>query len=140
MELRVRKYRLPNRDKMSVKKLEDKTTSNEEDLNKSLEATTKDNESDAYESDVDSLDAPHCTICFMPLEDGDRVGDIVGCKHTFHADCLTTWVARRNACPLCQTPIARRRRLNSEELEELSRTDNGRPEVERQEDQSQQDI
>lgn len=41
-----------------------------------------------------------CIICFQPLESGDRVGDLP-CKHLFHADCLKTWLKRRNACPLC---------------------------------------
>lgn len=41
-----------------------------------------------------------CTICFGPIENGDRVGAIP-CNHVFHADCLKTWLARRQVCPLC---------------------------------------
>lgn len=41
-----------------------------------------------------------CTICHLDLEDGDRVGDLP-CGHTFHIDCLKSWIARRNVCPLC---------------------------------------
>jgi hypothetical protein len=42
-----------------------------------------------------------CTICFVPLVKGDRVGDIP-CKHVFHVDCLKVWLRRRVVCPLCQ--------------------------------------
>ena len=64
---------------------------------------------------VNSIDEPHCTICFCELEDGDRVGDL-GCPHVFHVDCLKMWVTKRNSCPLCNIPIARRKRISSEEL------------------------
>lgn len=64
---------------------------------------------------VNSVDEPHCTICFCELEDGDRVGDL-GCPHVFHVDCLKMWVTKRNSCPLCNIPIARRKRISSEEL------------------------
>jgi len=47
-----------------------------------------------------------CTICFGPLEDGDRVGSLP-CSHVFHVDCLKTWLSRRNVCPLClRTDVA----------------------------------
>jgi len=62
-----------------------------------------------------SVDEPHCTICFSELEDGDKVGDL-GCRHVFHTDCLKMWVAKRNSCPLCNIPVARRKRISSEEL------------------------
>jgi hypothetical protein len=66
-------------------------------------------------SSLNSVDEPHCTICFSELEDGDRVGDI-GCMHVFHADCLKMWIQKRNSCPLCNIPVAKRRRISSEEL------------------------
>ncbi|OEU14353.1 hypothetical protein FRACYDRAFT_165374, partial [Fragilariopsis cylindrus CCMP1102] len=57
-------------------------------------------------SSPNSVDEPHCTICFTELEDGDRVGDI-GCMHVFHADCLKMWIQKRNSCPLCNIPVAK---------------------------------
>ena len=44
-----------------------------------------------------------CTICFAPLFDGDRVGELP-CDHLFHVDCLKLWLGRRNVCPLCLMP------------------------------------
>mmetsp|Transcript_3949 Transcript_3949/g.9538 ORF Transcript_3949/g.9538 Transcript_3949/m.9538 type:complete len:427 (+) Transcript_3949:129-1409(+) len=69
----------------------------------------------AASSSLNSVDEPHCTICFVELEDGDRVGNL-NCVHVFHADCLKMWVQKRNSCPLCTIPIAHRRRISSEEL------------------------
>jgi hypothetical protein len=60
--------------------------------------------------DNDSLHEPTCTICFVPLENGDRIGALE-CDHNFHVDCLKTWLKRRNACPLCAAPAAERRQL-----------------------------
>ena len=52
---------------------------------------------------VEDEDDVACTICFSPLEEGDRVGALP-CSHTFHVDCLKEWLPRRNTCPLCQAP------------------------------------
>ena len=50
----------------------------------------------------DFLNDNTCTICFSELMEGDRVGDLP-CGHTFHVDCLKSWLPRRNVCPLCNT-------------------------------------
>lgn len=60
------------------------------------------------EDDDDSLQLPTCAICFVPFEEGDRVGALE-CQHDFHSDCLKSWLSRKNACPLCSQPAARRR-------------------------------
>lgn len=63
--------------------------------------------------DIDeaSLHEPSCTICFVPLEDGDIIGDLA-CKHLYHKACLKIWCSRKNACPLCNAPIAKRQECN----------------------------
>ena len=54
----------------------------------------------------DDEDTFECTICLAEVEDGERVG-VLPCTHVFHVDCLRQWIARKNACPLCQvTEIA----------------------------------
>ncbi|KAG7369284.1 ring finger domain containing protein [Nitzschia inconspicua] len=82
---------------------------------------------DHHDSDVNSYDEHSCTICFAPLEEGDRIGDL-RCKHEFHVDCLKTWVQRKNACPLCNVPIGSRKDPQDEsevEQEQQSRDRNG---------------
>jgi len=48
-----------------------------------------------------------CIICFGLIEDGDKVGDLPHCNHLFHTSCRKTWIARKNACPMCMKPIAK---------------------------------
>lgn len=52
---------------------------------------------------VQEEDDVACTICFTPLQGGDRIGALP-CNHSFHVDCLKEWLPRRNICPLCQAP------------------------------------
>lgn len=71
------------------------------------------------DGDAELDDDNTCTICFGPIEDGDRVGELA-CDHVFHVECLKQWLARRNICPLCQMPNAAtprsRRRSRVEEV------------------------
>jgi hypothetical protein len=64
------------------------------------------------EEDDGSFQQPTCTICFVPFEEGDRIGALE-CQHNFHSKCLKTWLCRRNACPLCSLPVAKRRQQQS---------------------------
>jgi hypothetical protein len=50
------------------------------------------------EDDSDDL---NCTICFSAILGGERVG-VLACEHSFHVECLKSWLPRRNTCPLCQ--------------------------------------
>ena len=65
---------------------------------------------------------------FVPLEEGDRVGALE-CQHNFHVDCLKSWLSRRNACPLCAVPIAKRRQpiaaMTTQQQQETMDTDTG---------------
>ena len=129
MELRVRKFKhakVLHDDTQPCKFIKEEDDDDDDDagLQGSTMKVTDDTDDDDDDinnddNDIDSLEEPHCTICFVPLQEGDKIGDL-GCPHTFHAECLTTWVARRNACPLCAVPIAQRRRIPSEELEAMA--------------------
>uniref|UniRef100_A0A7S1D710 RING-type E3 ubiquitin transferase n=1 Tax=Cyclophora tenuis TaxID=216820 RepID=A0A7S1D710_CYCTE len=65
------------------------------------------------DSTEDEEEELSCTICFVQVEEGDRVG-VLPCKHLFHASCLKSWLARRNVCPLCAKPAAKPRYDNDE--------------------------
>lgn len=87
---------------------ENNNSNNENENDHDSESVAK-NEEQAehnYASEVDSLDAPTCTICFCEFREGDRIGDL-SCKHEFHIECLKGWVQRKNACPLCNVQIER---------------------------------
>lgn len=55
---------------------------------------------DVSELEEDMAGTNACTICFAPINEGDRIGDLP-CKHGFHVECLKGWLVRRNVCPLC---------------------------------------
>ena len=56
-----------------------------------------------YSNDADDVKDHTCSICFVDLVDGDRMG-VLPCKHIFHVACLKKWLRRRNVCPLCLHP------------------------------------
>ena len=91
MLLPVRKYR----------KWNDQHRPNEASLSR-IKVTVEDDEI-KNDDDDDALLCdlgPTCTICYGPLNEGDRVGDLP-CGHIFHSECLKVWLPRRNVCPLC---------------------------------------
>ncbi|KAL0206571.1 hypothetical protein P9112_001878 [Eukaryota sp. TZLM1-RC] len=56
-----------------------------------------------------------CTICQCPLnvpafseesQPSGNYGKKLTCSHSFHKVCLMRWFAQRQACPICQAPIA----------------------------------
>ena len=77
---------------------------NENEHNYESAANNEDSAEHNDACDLDSLDAPTCTICFCAFKEGDRIGDL-SCKHEFHIECLKGWVQRKNACPLCNVRI-----------------------------------
>ncbi|PSR90201.1 E3 ubiquitin ligase BIG BROTHER like [Actinidia chinensis var. chinensis] len=45
-----------------------------------------------------------CVICQMEYKRGDRQ-IILPCKHAYHVDCGTRWLAINKACPICYTEV-----------------------------------
>jgi len=42
-----------------------------------------------------------CTICLDNYTKGQKVG-LLNCGHTFHKDCVYTWLEHQKTCPLCR--------------------------------------
>nr|XP_027086451.1 E3 ubiquitin ligase BIG BROTHER-related-like [Coffea arabica] len=49
---------------------------------------------DEDEDEVDEL----CVICQDEFKSGEMLGTL-GCRHEFHADCITRWLQVKNVCP-----------------------------------------
>ena len=43
-----------------------------------------------------------CIICFESLE-GPTETKLLPCEHCFHDKCITRWLRRQNACPICRS-------------------------------------
>jgi len=68
-----------------------------------------------------------CAICLNPL--GTSGTKTLGCKHTFHKECIDEWIAKGNqTCPLCRrripgTRTRERRRTVAQLVEDAARMD-----------------
>ena len=47
----------------------------------------------------------NCTICFDNFEQDETI-KILPCLHSFHANCVDTWLERRPICPVCKYDIS----------------------------------
>jgi hypothetical protein len=53
------------------------------------------------------LDEPlTCVICHESMEPHHQIVRPRDCSHTFHAICITIWLARHRNCPLCRRKIS----------------------------------
>lgn len=59
-----------------------------------------------------------CSICIDGLKNGNKVRQIITCKHAFHSTCLLQWIKVNETCPNCKED------LNKEKLLEKLRTMN----------------
>lgn len=42
-----------------------------------------------------------CPICTVSFEEGDAI-KILQCLHTYHKDCVDTWLSKKSTCPDCK--------------------------------------
>ncbi|CAH8304653.1 unnamed protein product [Eruca vesicaria subsp. sativa] len=46
-----------------------------------------------------------CAVCLSKFEPDDQLRRLPLCCHAFHADCIDTWLASNQTCPLCRSPL-----------------------------------
>jgi hypothetical protein len=57
-------------------------------------------------SDPEEINNHDCCICLCEFDRGDMLISLpCGKKHSFHANCIRTWLQRQNSCPLCQRMV-----------------------------------
>ncbi|KAL2317113.1 hypothetical protein Fmac_030989 [Flemingia macrophylla] len=49
--------------------------------------------------------AAECCICLGTFVDGEKVKVLPGCDHSFHCECVDTWLANHSNCPLCRASL-----------------------------------
>jgi Ring finger domain len=114
LKLRTKIYKVVNeKDPLPPPAKAEDGSSNDSTKNES----TSDIEAPEVDSTDDHPDEPSCTICYLGIEDGDRIGALE-CDHIFHVDCLKVWLARRNVCPLCLTENAATPQYNNDDSPE----------------------
>jgi len=45
-----------------------------------------------------------CCICLEPLKKNEKIAQLE-CEHTFHKDCIKTWLNLNNTCPTCRLDV-----------------------------------
>ncbi|PIA62062.1 hypothetical protein AQUCO_00200205v1 [Aquilegia coerulea] len=54
----------------------------------------------AEEKDSNPVD---CAVCLENLKVGDRCRLLPRCKHSFHSQCIDSWLLKTPICPICRT-------------------------------------
>lgn len=45
-----------------------------------------------------------CVVCQVEYEESEDVR-ILPCTHCYHADCIKSWLATKNECPVCKAKV-----------------------------------
>jgi hypothetical protein len=49
-----------------------------------------------------------CAVCLEAFEAGDRCRRLPRCEHSFHAQCVDSWLRKSSACPVCRADVVDR--------------------------------
>ncbi|OEL17685.1 hypothetical protein BAE44_0021297 [Dichanthelium oligosanthes] len=52
--------------------------------------------------------AGDCAVCLEAFEAGDRCRRLPRCEHSFHAQCVDSWLRTSSACPVCRADVVDR--------------------------------
>lgn len=44
-----------------------------------------------------------CVVCLENLKMGDKCRLLPNCKHSFHVECIDSWLLKTPICPVCRT-------------------------------------
>ncbi|KAL6281145.1 hypothetical protein ACE6H2_018026 [Prunus campanulata] len=44
-----------------------------------------------------------CAICLENFKAGERCRQLPNCRHSFHAQCIDSWLLKTPVCPVCRT-------------------------------------
>ena len=46
-----------------------------------------------------------CAICQDIIQSNDQIERILNCKHTYHIQCIDTWLSEKTWCPICKSTL-----------------------------------
>ncbi|XP_021292442.1 RING-H2 finger protein ATL56-like [Herrania umbratica] len=44
-----------------------------------------------------------CVVCLENFRKGDKCKLLPNCRHSFHAQCIDSWLLKTSICPICRT-------------------------------------
>ncbi|PKU64220.1 RING-H2 finger protein ATL56 [Dendrobium catenatum] len=76
-----------------------------------------------------------CAVCLEGFQVGQRCRLLPVCRHSFHADCVDSWLMKTAICPICRSRVRERvcgsvagdRRRDELELQEIAVVESGAP-------------
>uniref|UniRef100_A0A0D9XAL5 RING-type domain-containing protein n=1 Tax=Leersia perrieri TaxID=77586 RepID=A0A0D9XAL5_9ORYZ len=54
---------------------------------------------------ADAGDHAGCSVCLQDFEAGEEARRLPECEHTFHLQCIDSWLMRHASCPLCRRTV-----------------------------------
>lgn len=51
---------------------------------------------------VDEFDCSECAVCLDGFQRGEKCRMLPVCRHTFHANCVDSWLYKNPLCPICR--------------------------------------
>ncbi|MQM00139.1 hypothetical protein Taro_032871 [Colocasia esculenta] len=48
-----------------------------------------------------------CAVCLESFQAGDRCRLLPLCRHSFHAQCLDSWLLKSSICPICRANVSK---------------------------------
>lgn len=51
---------------------------------------------------VDEFDCSECAVCLDGFQKGEKCRMLPVCRHTFHAQCVDSWLYKNPLCPICR--------------------------------------
>ncbi|CAA7027183.1 unnamed protein product [Microthlaspi erraticum] len=51
------------------------------------------------------IDGTECSVCLNEFEEDESLRVLPNCNHSFHINCIDTWLLSHKNCPLCRSPI-----------------------------------
>ncbi|KAM6549862.1 hypothetical protein CsatB_021538 [Cannabis sativa] len=90
---------VPERGGATLTTTADNTSMSKDDLEKlpSFHYKTTSEDDDDVDDDVE------CSVCLESFQIGDKCRLLPTCNHSFHAECVDTWLLRTPFCPICRT-------------------------------------
>ncbi|KAF4376554.1 hypothetical protein F8388_025425 [Cannabis sativa] len=90
---------VPERGGATLTTTADNTSMSKDDLEKlpSFHYKTTSEDDDDVDDDVE------CSVCLESFQMGDKCRLLPTCNHSFHAECVDTWLLRTPFCPICRT-------------------------------------
>ncbi|KAM1269295.1 hypothetical protein PS1_001460 [Malus domestica] len=52
--------------------------------------------------DLEAGSGGECCICLGVFEDGEKVKVLPNCRHSYHSECVDTWLSTHSSCPICR--------------------------------------